>query len=521
MTRARTDGGQEDVVAFLSRPDSFGVEAVETIETHASIVFLAGARALKLKRAVRYSYLDYSTPERRRAACEAELAINRRFAPALYLGVEPILRGSDQRLHLGGAAGAPVDWVVVMRRFDQAAQLDRMAERGALTPALARALADRIAEIHEAAAPRPEHGGAAGLGRAIDITVENLRIEAGAALAADAVADWTETARRALREQAPLLEGRRHAGKVRACHGDLHLRNICVLEGRPTPFDAIEFDPDLSSIDVLYDLAFLLMDLHGRGLDRFGNVVLNRYLDLCEEEDGLAALPLFLSVRAAVRAQVSAAAGRRGHQPARAREAFAQAVRYLVLARGLLAPPAPCLVAVGGLSGTGKSTLAYGLAPSLGRPPGARVLRSDVVRKRAAGVRPEARLPPDSYTPQAHAATYRRLETAARLCLAGGHAVIMDAVFADPAERRAAEAIAREAGIAFHGLWLEAPAGVRLQRVTGRSGDASDATAEIVRAQAASGSPAPAGWHSIEAGGAAQDVQRVAAGALGIGAAAR
>lgn len=512
-----TTDAQDEVVAFLSRPGSFGAGAVDIIETHVSIVFLAGEHAIKLKRAVRYSYLDYSTPERRRAACEAELAINRRFAPALYLGVEPVMRGPDGRLRLGGAIGAPVDWVVVMRRFDQAAQFDRMAGRGALAPELMRALADRIAEMHAQSEPRPGHGGVAGLARAIDITVENLRLAAGVAVAAGAVADWTERARAALGAQAPLLERRRLAGKVRACHGDLHLRNICVVDGRPTPFDAIEFDPDLSSIDVLYDLAFLLMDLQGRDLGRLGNLVLNRYLDVREEADGLAALPLFLSVRAAIRAQVAAAAGCKSHEPASARQSMAEAVRYLALALAFLDPPAARLVAIGGLSGTGKSTLAYALAPVIGRPPGARVLRSDVVRKRALGLHPEARLPPESYTGQARAAAYRRLHAETRSCLEGGHAVIADAVFADPAERSAIEAIARDANLGFQGLWLEAPAGLLLQRVANRKGDASDATVEVVRAQAAQCSTPAAGWQRIDAGGGLDDVLRMAADVLGTG----
>lgn len=513
MARMSTTNGQDNVIALLSRPESFGAEAVEVVETHGSLVFLAGERAYKLKRAVRYSYLDYSTPERRREACEAELAVNRRFAPSLYLGVAPVVRGADGRLRLGGE-GVPVDWLVVMRRFDQAAQFDRMAERGALTPELMRALADRLAELHAAAGPRPGHGGVGGLGRAVAITVENLRPEAGAAFAADAVEDWTARAQTALRAQSRLLEHRRLAGKVRACHGDLHLRNICLIDGRPTPFDAIEFDPDISSTDVLYDLAFLLMDLHGRGLDRLGNVVFNRYLDRVDEADGSAALPLFLSVRAAVRAQVSAAAARRTHDPARARASLAEAARYLALARELLDPPKPRLVAIGGLSGTGKSTLAYGLAPDLGRPPGARVLRSDVLRKRAAGVALETPLPEQAYTAQAHADTYRELVDEARACLGAGQAAVADAVFADPAEQGAIEAAARAEGVPFHGLWLTAPIDVLVRRVSGRAGDASDATAEVVRAQAARGDPPPAGWTSLDASGGPEDVRRVAADAL-------
>ena len=518
-------GEQDETVALLSRPDTYGVDAVEIVETHISRVFLAGDRAYKLKKAVRFSYLDYSTPELRLAACRAELAVNRCFAPGLYLRVAPVTRRPDGALALGGE-GPAADWVLVMRRFDQQLQLDRVAERGGLTPALARMLADRIAEVHAGAETRFEHGGASGLRRALDVTVENLRLAAtagpdtGATLDRAAVEEWAAQARRALQGNAELLDSRRLAGRVRACHGDLHLRNICVLDGRPTPFDAIEFDPALSCIDVLYDLAFLLMDLHGRGFGPAANAVFNRYLDLRDEVDGLQALPLFMSLRAAIRAQVTAAACRSRPGPAVAdvEVRAAEAARYLALAHELLAAAPARLVAIGGLSGSGKTTLAYRLAPTLGRPPGARVVRSDVLRKRAAGLAPEARLPPDAYTAASRAAVYGALEAEARLCLTAGQAVVADAVFGGGAERSAIEGVARSCAVPFDGLWLEAPLDVLAARVAARTGDASDATPEVVRAQhAALDGPgsAAAGWRVIAAAGDAAATERAARAALG------
>ncbi len=521
-----TSDDQQQVMALLADPATYGVATVERVATHASVVFLAGERAYKLKRALRYSYLDYGSVERRGAACAQELAINRRFAPGLYLGVSPITRAADGRLAIGGA-GDTVDWVVVMRRFEQSAQFDQMAGRGALTPALISALADRIARLHALAEPRPDYGGAAGIDRAITITVDNLRPESGRWFAADDVQDWTLRARAGLARVAAGLDRRRAAGKVRACHGDLHLRNICLFEGQPTPFDAIEFNPDIGSIDLLFDLAFLLMDLHGRGLDRLGNLLFNRYLDQTDESDGLAALPLLLSLRAAIRAQVTAAAGRRSADAAGATAAAAEAVRYLALARALLdPPPPPRLIAVGGLSGSGKSTLAGDLAPALGPPPGARLLRSDVLRKRAAGVAPEVRLPDAAYAPAAHAAVYAGLADEARRCLGGGVAVIADAVFSSAAEQQAIAALAAAAGVAFIGLWLVAPQEVLIERVAARRADASDATAAVVRAQVArQGGVLPgewgpggqrAGWQVIDAAGPAADVARSARAVLGL-----
>ena len=215
MLNAQQDvraAGQEEVVAFLSRSETFGGQAVEIVETHASIIFLAGDRAFKLKRAVRYSFLDYSTPERRRDACLAELSINRRFAPDLYLEVQPVVRRPDGLLGFGNGASVPVDWLVVMRHFDAAAQLDRMAEKGELRPELARPLAERIADLHARAEARFNHGGAAGLARAIDITAGNLQSHASE-IGADAVWRWTRRARAALRAHAALLD--RRIGRAR------------------------------------------------------------------------------------------------------------------------------------------------------------------------------------------------------------------------------------------------------------------------------------------------------------------
>ena len=512
MTTSATT--QEQIITFLSKPGTLCAAAPEIVETHASIVFLAETHAYKLKRAVCYSYLDYSTPNRRKAACQAELRVNRAFAPSLYLRVDQVSRAESGELCLAGE-GEAVDWLVVMRRFESESQLDRMAARGALTPGLMRKLADAIVGFHARAATDPEYGAAAGLRRAASLTIDNLRLEAGAVLPSNSVESWALQVQAALDEQADLLERRRAAGKVRRCHGDLHLRNICVFEGKPALFDAIEFDPALSSIDVLYDLAFLLMDLDERGLAGFANLVFNRYFDLSDETDGLAAMPLFLSLRAAIRAQVTATAYRVSSSVAGRQQAAIEAARYLALAIELLEPRAPSLVAIGGLSGTGKSTLAYRLAPSLGRVPGARVLRSDVLRKRIAGVAPESRLPSRDYTPEAHAMVYDRLATDALHCLEAGHAVIADAVFDVAVEQVAIEAAARASGCMFHGLWLTAALDGLRRRVAGRVDDASDATVEVVDAQAARQAGVPCAWIQVDTSGGIEQVESASAGVLG------
>ena len=487
---------QSEAIAFLSRPDSYGVDAVERIETHASLVFLAGPCAYKLKRAVRFSYLDYSTLERREAACRAELALNRRTAPELYLEVRPIGRGAAGGLVFGGTPA--IDWVLVMRRFDQAELFDRMAERGALSATLMRDLGDRIAAFHDSADVTRDFGGAAGMDWMIDGNSRNLRLFG---------ADWFPPAdvdrldrdsRSALAALATLLDRRRADGRVRHCHGDLHLGNICLHDGRPTLFDGIEFSDVIANVDVLYDLSFLLMDLEHRGLRPLANVLFNRYLDRRDESDGLAALPLFLSIHAAIRAHVDAAAARRRDDAAV--PLHAEAGAYLDLALRLLRPAPRCLVAIGGLSGTGKSTLAQALAPDLGAAPGARLLRSDVLRKTMLGRPPEQRLPPDAYAPAVDARVYGGLRDAAHRVLGAGHSAILDAVHARPAERAAVASLAAELGVPFAGLWLEAPPSLLEARVDARRGDASDATAEIVRRQHGY-DVGPMSWRRVAADG--------------------
>ena len=498
-------GPQEEAIAFLGDPRTHGGQPVERIDTHAALVFLAGDRALKLKRAVRYPYLDYSTVAKRHAACVAELAINRRTAPTLYRGVVAIRREADGRLRLdeegGEAAGDAIDWLVSMARFPDEALFDRMAERGGLTPVLMRRLAERIAAFHRDAAPRPDGGGVEALRAVADGNLEDLRA-APDLFPADAVARLAERTGDALDRLAPLLEARRRDGFVRHGHGDLHLRNIVLLDGEPTLFDAIEFDEALAVADVLYDLAFLLMDLDHRGLRPLGNAVLNRYLEEMEDYGGLAALPLFLSLRAAVRAKVSAAALRLGGKA----EGLAQeARRYLDQALAALDPAPARLVAVGGLSGTGKTKLAKGIAPDLGPSPGAVVLRSDVLRKRLCGVADTDRLPADGYAPAVTERVYDELYRRAAAVLAAGHAVVVDAVSARPDERRRIEGVAADAGVRFDGIWMEAPLSERVERVTNRRNDASDATADVVERQE-SYDLGTIDWTRLDSGRVAADV---------------
>jgi aminoglycoside phosphotransferase family enzyme/predicted kinase len=474
---------QEAVFAFLSDPATHGGIAVKRIDTHGAAVFLAGPRVYKVKRAVRFPFLDYSTPDKRRAACEAELRVNARFAPQIYRRVLAITRAPAGALALGGE-GEPVDYALEMHRFDEGATLDRLAERGGIDARLAEKLGHAVADAHRDAPPADAPAWIAALSAYVGQNDDAFR-EMPDLFPPEEAQALTAASRRSLELVAPLLRARGERGLVRRGHGDLHLGNIVLIDGRPVLFDAIEFDPVVASGDVLYDLAFLLMDLIARELAPMACIVLNRYLAetaRAEDLDALAALPLFLSLRAAIRAKVTAA--KREHaQPQEKAEIAAGARAYFALAARLIAPPKPVIVAVGGLSGTGKSVLARALAPDLLPLPGAVLLRSDTLRKRLLGLADTDRAPPEAYTAEASAKIYETMIATARRVVSAGHSAVVDAVFAKAEERRALAEAAREAGVAFHGLFLTADLATRIARVGARKGDASDADADVARRQ--------------------------------------
>lgn len=508
---------QSAIIEFLSSQDAYaglGLGGqVKRIETHISVVFLIADRAFKLKRAVRFPYLDFSDAGKRRAAAERELALNRRTAPEIYLGLAPLARheGGFRLGEIGAEDEGAAEWLVAMRRFRQRDLFDRMAGEGRLELRLMEPLAERIADFHALAEIRRDGGGLAGM-RFAAATVRQALAECPPGIFdAAAVASFTGATDAWIDRLAPLLEARRQAGLCRHCHGDLHLRNIALIDGTPTLFDCIEFSEEIAVIDVLHDLAFLLMDLWHRGLAGHANAILNAYLQAARDGDealaGLAALPLFLSSRAAIRAHVTASMT--SADGAKAREARA----YLELAIGLLAPPPPRLIAVGGLPGSGKTTLARTLAPPVPPVPGAIVLRSDIIRKQLAGVDPLTRLGPEGYTKAKTRRVYKILLARAGAVLASGHSAIVDAVSARPRDRAAIEAVARDHGAGFTGLWLDAPVEALAGRIDRRRRDASDATAELVRQSAAFETGAIA-WHRIDASPGPERVAELALAAV-------
>jgi hypothetical protein len=499
---------QEAVFRFLADPKTHKQsEPVQRVDTANAVVFLAGADVYKVKRAVKFPFMDLSTLDKRREACEAEIDVNRPLAPQIYLSAVPITR-RGQTFALGGG-GEIVEWVVHMRRFEENATLDHVADREGVSDAIIDKLALAIRRMHARAPLRD----AARAAHALETYIEQNRAafaERPDLFDPPPARKLTVDSRLAFAIVRPILLKRGEAGFIRRCHGDLHLRNIVLIDGEPTLFDAVEFSDEIASGDVLYDLAFLLMDLEERGLRAAANPLFNRYLapEPSEALTGLIALPLFLSLRAAIRAKVEAASAER-LEGEKFDETRALARRYFDCAVRFLAYVPPRLLAVGGLSGVGKSALAQALAPEIGRAPGSLWLRSDVERKAMFGIGETVRLPASAYASDVTRDVYERLIVKARTALRAGQGVLIDATFAAAAERSAAAAAATEAGVAFAGLFLDAPLATRLERIGSRRADASDADADVARRQTAE-PLGERGWTLVDASGRLSDTTLLA-----------
>jgi len=497
---------QSDLITFLSTPTSYGLGKdvrIERQDTHISIVFLAGDFAFKLKRAIQLPFVDFRALSDRHDFCEKEMEVNRRLSPNLYIGLVAVTRDADG-YHLDGP-GEIVDWLVKMHRFDQSQLFDRLCEAGSLTTQTLLNLCEEIVTGYKKTTVDYDFGGLGGMRRAFDghyLALDNCPPDV---LPSDQVETLKEKVENEMVEVGDVLEHRRANGMVRHCHGDLHLRNICFFQDQVTLFDAIEFEPDYAVIDVLYDLSFLLMDLCHRGREDLASLVFNHYLALSGDMDGLKVLGLFLASRATIRTHVNAVASQNQENAEKRQTVEADARVYLGEALDYLSTSPARLVAIGGLSGSGKSVLARGLAPHLGHAPGAYVARTDMIRKRLLGVSPTTRLGEEAYTRALTQRTYEQLYHEVRQALGAGYCVIVDGVFARESERNKLERLAGELNVSFTGLWLSAPLPVLEQRVAQRRNDVSDAGVDVLRSQAGY-DVGRIDWHTVEAG---QDIETV------------
>ncbi|MBL8307023.1 MAG: AAA family ATPase [Rubrivivax sp.] len=450
------------------------------IETHISWVLVAGGQAYKFKKAMSTAFLDQSTRELRLRACKEELRLNRRLAPELYESVVAVT-GSTSAPLLGGS-GPVIDHAVRMRSFDQDGLWERRAEQGTLTAADVDSLVALLVEFHERC-ERVDPASLFGTSAAVRHTVlQNLQELEQAGLAEllttedrDRLRTWEEEAFAKAHHR---IDERRTRGHVRECHGDLHLGNVTLFEGRTTVFDGIEFSPALRWTDVMADLAFMAMDLQAHGLSPLANRLLNAYVEASGDHDGLPVLDYLLVHRALVRAKVALLRARQQGQrdePA----AMAAARRYLGLALQLTAAPAPQLIITHGCSGSGKSTVTQRLLEELG----AVRLRSDVERRRLEHLADVAR-----YSDAANEATYARLVLLAERLLKDGHPVILDATFLRSASRQVAWQLAKKLQVPFaildfvNGAELDLMRRRLIERAA-RGGDASEADIAVLEDQ--------------------------------------
>ena len=474
----------ESLIAALRDPACYPhpVQEVELIETHISWVLLAGEYAYKVKKPVRLPFLDFGTLEARRRYCDEELRLNRRTAPGLYLEVVPIVHTA--RGFAISAPGEPLEYAVKMRRFGAEALADDMARRGALGPAQADAIAAALAGFH-ASAPRARPGDPYGAPAGVaEPAIENfgqiaaLGTDAAMAARLAQLRAWTAGECRRLEG---VFAARKAAGRVRECHGDLHLGNIAFIDGRAVPFDCIEFDPALRWIDVMSEVAFLVMDLIAHRLAGAAWRLLNRWLEASGDYEGIAVLRFYLVYRAMVRAKIARIRGL--DDPFRL---------YAGLAESLTrAPPSP-LVLMHGLPGSGKTTVSQVALERLG----AVRLRSDVERKRLHGLaldaRTQAALDAGIYSAAASRRTYEHLAALAAGILEAGYPAIVDAAFLQREQRDLFRQLADERGASCAIAACTAPEAILRRRVIERqsgAGDASDAGAAVLEHQLAIAQP--------------------------------
>lgn len=488
--------GQLPLLAALSRPECYPhpVESVRVIETHISWVLLTGTWAYKIKKPVDLGFLDFSTPELRRRFCEEELRLNHRLAPQIYAAVVEI-HGTPDNPRVNGS-GPVLDYAVKMREFPQDALASRLLAANRLGPRQIEQLAATIAAFHERAAAAATGSVFGSPHIVLAPAAQNFEKLAPLLTTPEdrtvlaALREWTEREHRA---RGALFEERRAGGAVRECHGDLHLGNIVLIDGKLTPFDCIEFNPDLRWIDVMSEVAFLVMDLTDRRRPELAFRFLNAYLELTGDYGGLGLLRFYLVYRAMVRAKVHCIrASQPGVLSAERTRLLAAGRDYLGLAQRFSRGGRAAIVITHGLSGSGKTAISQSVAPDFG----AIRMRSDVERKRLCRIDLTARsgstLETGIYTQERTRATYARLAQLARTVTGAGYLAIVDGAFLRRWQRDLFRDLACELGLPFAILDVCAPESVLRTRLTQRAssgGDASEADQAVLSHQLATCEP--------------------------------
>jgi len=461
------------------------VDSVSLLETHISWVLLAGEYAYKIKKPVNFGFLDFSDLQLRGHFCMEEVRLNRRTAPDLYLDVVD-LTGTEERPEFGGA-GPVIEYAVRMQRFDPEQGFDRLLARHELSREHVEDLGVALADLHEAAAVAPADAKWGSSDEVIGPMRDNFTDlkkylgDDGRQSLLDRLNSWTEERFARLKN---LISERRQQGFVRECHGDVHLGNVTLVDGRATLFDCIEFSPDLRWTDVMADLAFMVMDLHEHDAGSYAWVLIDRYLAQTGDYEGLALLDFYVVYRAMVRAKVAALG--LGEDPDANQHILAIVDRYLACADRVIVARQPLLLLTCGVSGSGKSYLARSLLANCGLIR----LRSDVERKRLAGLgeygRSESGLGDGLYGLSSTQKTYQRLLSLAEAVTNAGLPVLVDATFLNRQQRDAFRELAKTRDIPFGVLHCSAPEPVLRDRVSRRAingNDPSEADLAVLESQ--------------------------------------
>lgn len=458
---------------------SSGVDPLRIMETHISWVILAGKHAFKIKKAVSFGFLDFSTLNLRKEACEEEIRINQRYSPDIYIEVIAIT-GPVNEPELGGN-GPIIEFAVKMQRFPADQLFDQLAFTGQLLPKHLLDLAEQVSKFHARIQPEREDHGSSRLNRTKGFMEANfttllsyLNDEARLATI-KTLHNWTQQQHALLR---PLLLTRSRLGHIKECHGDLHLGNIVLLDGHARLFDGIEFNADLRWIDTMSDIAFTVMDLEGHGLTGLGYVFLNRYLELTGDYSGIELLKYYQLYRAMVRAKAAILELKPTMHQTKRTALLRRCDQYIHYGLQLIANIRPQLLIMHGLSGSGKSYLASQLATAIP----AICIRSDIERKRLFAGHSESSL----YSRQSRDIIYQHLLEIGKCILKSGHNVILDATFLKETDRSAAKMIATASRSSFCILNCKAPSSLLKQRIRARQRqrtDSSDADETVLKLQ--------------------------------------
>lgn len=481
---------------------------INVIDSFFSKVFLTENKAYKLKLEAKYPNLDYSTLDLRKEMCINEASMLLRLAPELEPQVLPLIQLDNGKFKLGGSDNNElyviIDYILVTKRFEQDKIFENLTSKGELDRFEMMDLAESLALIHKKAEIVINTDFADNLKALANETFDVLDYFSVNIFNKAHVLELKKAFFCTLNKYFTQIQIRQQKGFVKKCHGNLNLSGICMINKKPQIFDPIEFNDKLSNIDILYDLALLLIDLEAQGQRRLSSILFNHYISYTHDFNGVKFMPLFLSLRALEQAKNFAAENLKD-----------SALDYFKIAYDIIFPAKSIIIASGGLSGTGKSRLSRELAPFVGACPGAFILRTDIIRKAILGRLPHEHLHKPDYTPEINKKTYDTIRQYCVDIIASNQSVLIDGIFAVQEERDITQIIAQDLNVPFYGFWMYAPSELRFQRVVSRKRNPSDATLKVAMRQEEM-KVGEVKWNKINSAGSREETLNDAKKILGI-----